>query len=142
MPNFSDALREQVTQRAHGLCEYCQSRQVILITLDVDHSLPLPMGGTPTPDTLCLVCRHCNGFRQNHQSAMDPDSRTLVSLFNPRTDRWQDHFRWDTDGLHLIGLTPAGRATIALLRMNREAMLTLRRVWAENGWHPPSVVPV
>ena len=137
MTHIPDTLREQVTQRAGGLCEYCHARQVILIKLEVDHIMPLSAGGITTLDNLCLACRHCNGFKQSRQSAIDPDSGARLPLFNPRTDRWRDHFRWDTDSIRLIGLTPTGRATISLLGINRNEILISRSVWAENDWHPP-----
>jgi hypothetical protein len=137
MPNISDTLREQATQRAHHLCEYCHARQVILIKLEVDHIIPVSAGGTTILDNLYLACRHCNGFKQSRQSAISPDSGAMPPLFNPRADRWRDHFQWDSDGIRLISLTPTGRATISLLRMNREEILSSRRIWAENGWHPP-----
>ena len=37
----------------------------------------------------------------------------------------------------LIGLTPAGRATVALLRMNRPVLVQMRRYWIALGLHPP-----
>jgi hypothetical protein len=46
---------------------------------------------------------------------------------------WDDHFIWSDDGATLIGLTPAGRATIALLRMNRPVLVQMRRYWVALG---------
>ena len=39
-----------------------------------------------------------------------PTRTETVPLFNPRTHRWDEHFRWE--GYYLTGLTPIGRATI------------------------------
>jgi hypothetical protein len=41
-----------------------------------------------------------------------------VPLFNPRRDRWHDHFRRSRDQVRLYGRTAIGRATVALLRLN------------------------
>ena len=45
-------------------------------------------------------------------------------LYNPRRDDWRQHFAFS--GPEIIGLTPAGRATVRLLRMNDYRRLSLR----------------
>jgi hypothetical protein len=137
MPRIADALREQVTTRARGLCEYCQSAQIIVVYMEVDHILPEGDGGTTELDNLCLACPGCNGFKLDFRVGIDPDSGEEVELFNPRLQKWRDHFQWDDEGVLLIGLTPVGRATINRLRFNREGILASRRLWVEVGWHPP-----
>jgi len=62
---------------------------------------------------------------------------TADGLFHPRQDRWLEHFRWDETGIHLLGLTPTGRATIVALNMNNEVVVTARQRWVSVGWHPP-----
>lgn len=49
---------------------------------------------------------------------------TIVPLFNPRTDSWNEHFEFD--GALIIGLTPAGRATVRTLGMNDDDRVCLR----------------
>ncbi len=61
-------------------------------------------------------------------------------LFNPRAERWEDHFGWSEDGTLVLGLTPVGRATVAQLRVNRQRMVEARRLWVQAGWHPPAPV--
>ncbi|OQY59936.1 MAG: hypothetical protein B6245_04170 [Desulfobacteraceae bacterium 4572_88] len=39
-------------------------------------------------------------------------SCTQIVLFNPREQNWSEHFRRSDDGLHIIGLTAIGRATV------------------------------
>jgi hypothetical protein len=41
-----------------------------------------------------------------------------VGLFDPRTDRWELHFRPDVDTGEIHGLTATGRATVRRLNMN------------------------
>ena len=55
----------------------------------------------------------------------------LVPLFHPRTDHWDDHFA-ATD-YRIIGLTPVGRATVRLLRMNAADRVQLRAKLFESG---------
>ena len=52
--------------------------------------------------------------------------------------RWADHFCWSDDTLEMIESTGTGRATMALLRMNRETVMNLRAVLRELGLHPPN----
>ena len=139
MAHISDALRQEITERAHGLCEYCQTAQIIVVTMEIDHIEPQVAGGETHSDNLCLVCRGCNSFKQDFQTGLDPDTEQNVTLFNPRTQQWEQHFQWSDTGITLIGLTATGRATIQRLRMNREGILTSRRLWVQAGWHPPRV---
>jgi len=37
----------------------------------------------------------------------------------------------------MIGITPVGRATMVVLKLNRTVLLHSRRFWREAGWHPP-----
>jgi hypothetical protein len=62
-------------------------------------------------------------------------------LFHPRVDRWVEHFAWSDDTTLLIGTTPTGRATVEELKLNREAVVNLRRVLAGAQLHPPSEPP-
>lgn len=137
MPQISDVLRQFIAERAHGLCEYCQTAEIIVVSLEIDHIVPQAAGGITNVDNLCLVCRGCNAFKQDFQEAVDPDTQKVVALFNPRTQLWTEHFRWSEDGVLVIGLTPTGRATIERLRMNRPAVVAARRLWVSAGWHPP-----
>ncbi|HLP88681.1 MAG TPA: hypothetical protein VK184_08850 [Nostocaceae cyanobacterium] len=38
-----------------------------------------------------------------------------VSLFNPRQQRWLDHFQWANGGTHIIGITACGRETVIII---------------------------
>lgn len=138
MARIPDKLRQQVIERARGRCEYCQTQQIIVVSMEIDHIIPESANGETILDNLCLACIGCNGFKLNFQTGIDPDTEQEILLFNPRTQHWNEHFRWDDDGLRVIGLTATGRATIARLRMNRDGVVNSRQRWAESGWHPPS----
>lgn len=135
IPNY---LREQIVERASGRCEYCQTQQVIVVSMEIDHIVPEAAGGETKLDNLCLACVGCNGFKLAFQTGIDPETNEETSLFNPRVQDWNDHFRWSEDGLRVVGLTAIGRATIMRLRMNRQGVAASRRRWVEAGWHPPS----
>ena len=57
----------------------------------------------------------------------------MTRLYHPMLQPWHDHFAWSDDVAILVGLTPAGRATIALLRMNRPVLVQMRRYWIALG---------
>ena len=62
---------------------------------------------------LAWACPSCNLHKSNRVEVESPDVCEAVPLFNPRTDRWNDHFCWD--GYYITGLTPIGRATVDAL---------------------------
>lgn len=137
MTRISPALRQQVGARARGLCEYCQTAEINVIEMEVDHIIPEAAGGITALENLCLACGGCNGFKGAFQTGFDPQSGAEYPLFNPRVHRWQDHFHWDQSGTMLVGNTPVGRATIERLQINRAAAVRTRARWVEVGWHPP-----
>ena len=65
-----------------------------------------------------------------------------VSLFNPRSDIWRDHFVWSVDRIHIIGLTPTGRATVSALALNRMRIIDIRAADLAIGRHPPPADPI
>lgn len=69
--------------------------------------------------------------------ARDPQTGRVVSLFNPRRQRWSRHFTWSEDFLRIIGRTATGRATVATLHLNRPELRNLRQVLRAVGEHPP-----
>ena len=119
-----------VAERAGHRCEYCRAPEAIFnFPFEVEHIVPTSRGGADHRANWALSCRACNLHKGGHLEAMDPESRMLVPLFNPRLHRWEDHFRFDEATAELVGLTSTGRATIAGLRMNRSAQLEARRHW-------------
>jgi hypothetical protein len=61
---------------------------------------------------LCLACRLCNGYRSDQTVGSDPKTGDKVALFNPRRQRWADHFRCSEDGVYVLGRTACGRAMV------------------------------
>lgn len=130
-------LRTLITDRAKGLCEYCQTPQAIVIEMEIDHIVPESAGGETTMENLCLACISCNGFKTDAQTGIDPETRKVAALFNPRSQIWIEHFQWIDDGVRLLGLTPTGRATVEKLKINREVVVRARERWVKANWHPP-----
>jgi hypothetical protein len=117
---MSAAVRAAVGSRAGFSCEYCQSREQFAVqSFAVEHVEPQSAGGSDELDNLAYSCQGCNNHKYTRTRAVDPATGIEVSLFHPRRDRWADHFAWTEDCSEVIGLTPTGRATVALLRLNR-----------------------
>lgn len=134
----SSKLRESVFESANGICEYCIS-QVRLSSdpFEVEHIRPRSKGGKTTIENLALSCRGCNGYKANRTKAKDPMTQKIVSLFNPRKQRWKDHFAWNENFTLIVGLTPTGRVTVEVLKLNRIGLVNQRVAFYISGDHPP-----
>jgi len=143
MPHkISEAIRRAVRQRADFLCEYCHaSEKWQYVSFTIEHVLPAAMGGKNNLENLALGCFACNRRKSNKTKARDPVTRQQVRLFNPRTQKWSEHFIWAEDKAHIVGLTPAGRATISRLDLNRDRLVKIRLADLEVWRHPPEGDP-
>ena len=116
--------------RAQNRCEYCRAPGAAFnFSFEVEHILPVFFGGSDALDNLALACRACNAFKSARQTGTDPETGQSVPLFHPRQQIWNDHFQFAPTENTLIGLTPTGRATAAMLRFNSAEQQTARRMW-------------
>lgn len=133
-------LRRLVVERAQNYCEYCRyPGRYAPQTSPLDHIISREAGGPTSAENLAQSCQGCNGHKAAKTEAVDPVTGLLVPLFNPRQQRWEEHFAWSEDSLYIRGLTPVGRATVDALQLNREGLLNMRRVLYAVGEHPPDV---
>lgn len=131
-------VRREVRERAEKRCEYCQHPDShSSAPYACEHVLPHARGAGDTASELAWACPGCNGHKSDKTHARDPRTNRLVRLFNPRRQRWSQHFKWSRDFQTIIGLTATGRATIELLHLNRTELLNLRRALRAIGEHPP-----
>jgi hypothetical protein len=91
-------------------------------------------GGITALANLALSCTPCNRRRGSDLSSVDPLTGKVVPLFNPRTQRWAEHFR--LEGYHIIGLTPEGRTTVEFLQLNSYERLVERVELLRTGRYP------
>jgi hypothetical protein len=131
-------LRERVAAQAGHRCGYCRTSEFITGSpLVIDHLTPEILGGLTIERNLWMACGYCNLLKGERTTARDPLTDELVSLFNPRLQRWPEHFQWSDDGARILGRTPIGRATVEALQLNRPLLVEARRLWTLAGWHPP-----
>jgi hypothetical protein len=133
-------LRRQVRERFANRCAYCRTAEDLTVVLfEFEHIVPRSVGGATVFENLCLACPTCNRYKSDLVSASDPMTLADVPLFHPQRDRWRDHFSWSEDATEVVGLTPAGRATVAAFKMNRPQMIRVRKMWVALNEHPPDL---
>jgi HNH endonuclease len=134
----SSALKNQVTERANGCCEFCRAQlRFSPNSFHVEHHIPISLGGANSIGNLTLACPQCNLHKAAKIEAIDPVLAQAMPIFNPRQMIWEEHFAWSDDTVYMIGITPIGRATVDLLQTNRENLLNLRRALRQLRLHPP-----
>ena len=70
----------------------------------------------------------CNLLKGDAIEALDRHTGRRVPLFNPRRDRWGDHFRRSRDQMRIYGRTAIGHATVARLRFKSVAEQRARQI--------------
>ncbi|MBZ0299126.1 MAG: HNH endonuclease [Anaerolineae bacterium] len=132
----SPSQRQFVRERARGCCEYCRLGQIgKTVPFHIDHIVPVKHGGSDDVDNLCLACYNCNAYKSHDLTGFDPVTGEITRLYHPRTQAWSDHFAI-RNNLQIVGLTPEGRATVSVLKMNLEERLESRQALAEISEYP------
>ncbi|MCS6860806.1 MAG: HNH endonuclease [Abditibacteriales bacterium] len=98
--------RDVLRARAGFACAYCRITENLMGgRLTEDHIIPPGQGGTDDIDNLCWCCWWCNTYKGTQTAAPDPHTGNVVPLFNPRQERWEEHFRWSRDGTRYCRIT-------------------------------------
>lgn len=123
------ATRRRVRSRAGDRCEYCRLPQEAdqFLTFHIEHVVAKQHGGGDELSNLALACHHCNLHKGPNLSGIDAATGQIVTLFNPRAQRWEEHFELHDD--LVVGLTRTGRATVRVLAMNADDQRQLRAQW-------------
>ena len=125
-------LKVEVRQRAGARCEYCQFPEAFAeLRFQLDHIIPQQHGGPTASANLAWSCLRCNKYKGPNLSGIDPATGQMVRLFHPRLDRWAEHFAWEAT--KLLGITPVGRTTVAVLQINRTDAVLVREALMEEG---------
>jgi hypothetical protein len=130
-------LDELVWERAQSRCEYCEMPQEYDgFTHEIDHIIAKKHGGPTVAHNLVLACFPCNNHKGPNIAGLDPRTKKLTPLFNPRRHKWARHFRWK--GPYLVGKTAIGRVTIVVLEINLLERVLLRQALIDEGVFPPA----
>jgi HNH endonuclease len=134
--NIPLSLRRLVIQRSKDRCEYCVISQLGQVaTFYIDHIIPVVAGGETTAENLALAYVSCSLRKGARQDLEDAETGELVAFFNPRQQKWLEHFAWN--GVEVAGVTATGRAVVRVLELNRSTMLAIRAEEQLLGRHPP-----
>lgn len=112
-----DVIKRSVAQRAEYLCEYCLlPNDLSYIPHQIDHVISLKHGGGNETENLAYACFSCNNNKGSDVGTVLLPEKEFVRLYNPRIDKWTDHFQIE-NGI-FISLTAIGAATIKVLDLN------------------------
>ena len=135
LPRIPVALRQAVSQRAGGRCEYClYPAAASLFAFEMEHIVAEKHGGATSLDNMALACPYCNRYKGTDLGSLDPETGLLTPFFNPRTQAWGDHFR--LEDAQLIPLTAEARVTVAILQLNHANRLAERERLIQAGQYP------
>ncbi len=135
---MKESLKIAVRERAKLCCEYCLAS--LLFSTDffsIEHILPISKCGLSELFNLAFSCQRCNIHKFTATHAIDPATGLMAALYNPRTDKWAEHFEWHENFTIIRGISPTGRATENRLVLNRIGVVNLRSLLVEKGFHPP-----
>ena len=91
-------------------------------------------GGLSDSDNLAYACLRCNAWKGSDIGSRDTRSGAFVSLFHRRRQRWADRFV--LLGAVIEPLTPEGKATASVLKLNLDKRVVERRLLATTGRYP------
>lgn len=135
MTHVPEPLRRLVYERTGGRCEFCLFHErYTMKTHEVDHVYAEKHGGETIDENLCLSCLDCNRHKGSDLCSLDTPTNEITPLYHPRHHVWTEHFRLEGGVIH--PLTPQGRVTVRLLRLNTPERVAERQRLARLKRHP------
>jgi hypothetical protein len=98
------------------------------VSHELDRVIAEKHGGQTDEGNLALACTICNKHKGSDLASIDPISGEIVRLYQPRCDRWGEHFQLNHETGEIIPLTAIGRVTVRLLQLNRRVRMEERRL--------------
>ena len=134
---ISADLRRLIAARADSVCEYwLVHSEDTFFGCEIDHIISEKHDGPTHEDNLAYACLVCNRNKGSDIASIVPGTDERVRFFNPRLERWQDHFRLDSDGLTILALTAIGEATSRILGFNDSERLLERQALVQADRYP------
>jgi hypothetical protein len=127
-------LRRLVAQRAGWMCEYCLiAEEDTYLGCQVDHIISEKHGGPTLAENLAWACVFCNRGKGADLASLTASGR-LERFFNPRQDRWAEHFH--LQDARIEAASPIGEVTIKVLQFNSPERILERAVLMDLGLYP------
>jgi HNH endonuclease len=134
--HISAELRRLVVDRAEHLCEYCLIHEEdTFFGCEVDHIISIKHGGQSETNYLALAGVFCNRRKGTEIGSILRRTGEFIRFFNPRTDRWAEHFRLSRAVIE--PLTGIGEVTARILDFNHGARILEREALIAVGRYPP-----
>ena len=131
----SETLRRRVAERAWHVCEYCLVHEEdVYHGCEMDHIRSLKHEGLTVEENLAFACFHCNRHKGTDLGSMGARTGGLVRFYNPRLDRWKEHFCWNEG--RIDPLTEIGEVTARVLEFNHPERVAFSRLLTEAGRYP------
>ena len=128
-------LRRRVVARANEICEYCLiAEDDTFYGCEADHIISEKHGGLTDAENLAYACVSCNQAKGSDIGSINWDTQEFVRFYNPRTDRWADHF--ELVGSRIQGLTAVGLVTARILGFNSAERMLERQTLQAIGRYP------
>lgn len=127
-------LKRLVSHRAEGLCEYCLISEEDSGGCQFDHIISVKHGGKTTAENLAYACLYCNLNKGTDLGSIIWRTGELVRFFNPRREKWSEHFR--LEGAIIQSLTDIGEVTARILQFNSSDRLLERQLLIEVNRYP------
>jgi hypothetical protein len=136
MPNYmSEELRRLVAIHAEHLCEYCLIHEEdTFFGCKVDHMISVKRGGPTETDNLAFACVFCNRQKGSDIGSILWRISEFSRFFNPRIDRWEEHFRLGR--VSIPPQTSIGEVTAHILEFNHGDRLLERQTLIAMGKYP------
>lgn len=118
--------RQALIEEFDNSCAYCESRLGLTSPPEIDQFYPKSLSPDKAfqLDNLLLCCSVCN---RNKGNAFPLDKDGLPLLLNPRFDNFNEHLKFEKDGI-ATAITERGKVTIELLDLNRPALIEDRKL--------------
>lgn len=106
MSSIPRRVRFEVLRRDDHTCRYC-GRSAPDVSLEVDHVIPLALGGLTVPENLVTACADCNGGK-----ASSTPSEKVVAQVSADAIRWATALevaadqRWEEREARTVALAP------------------------------------
>ena len=137
----SAALRRLIAARADYLCEYCLIHEDdTVFGCEVDHIISEKHGAATDTENLAYACAFCNRAKGSDIGSIVPRTGHFVRFFNPRIDRWAEHFTLDR--MTIVAISDIGEVTARILDFNNSDRLLERQTLGEVGRYPSAAAVV
>lgn len=101
---ISSKLRDKVALRASFRYEYCLIDEAKTgLLCEVDHIIGIKHNGPTDSSNLAYACFTCNRNKGSDLDSIDWAANEIIRFYNPRSDIWAEHFRFE--GFHIVALT-------------------------------------